>query len=152
MKKMNKKGFTLIEMLVVIAIIAILVAIIIPTVMNATDKSKAATDAANLRSAKAVITTGMLGSSENYAKPETGSKTVTDAALADSKVPANSKYNPDDAFNASIAADGTVSVYYGNHALEYYASIADGKTPVTTYDKTSGGSGSGEGGTQGVLS
>ena len=30
--KMNKKGFTLIEMLVVIAIIAILVAIVIPVV------------------------------------------------------------------------------------------------------------------------
>lgn len=50
MKKENKKGFTLIEMLVVIAIIAVLVAIIIPTVTSATGKAKAATDAANLRS------------------------------------------------------------------------------------------------------
>lgn len=49
----NKKGFTLIEMLVVIAIIAILVAIIVPTVTNATNKAKFATDAANLRSALA---------------------------------------------------------------------------------------------------
>ena len=48
--KMNKKGFTLIEMLVVIAIIAILVAIVIPTVSNATTKAKEATDVANLRS------------------------------------------------------------------------------------------------------
>lgn len=51
--KTNKKGFTLIEMLVVIAIIAILVAIIVPTVTSATSKAKAATDAANLRSAMA---------------------------------------------------------------------------------------------------
>ena len=50
MKKMNKKGFTLIEMLVVIAIIAILVAIVIPTVSNATEKAKQATDVANIRS------------------------------------------------------------------------------------------------------
>ena len=50
MKKINKKGFTLIEMLVVIAIIAILVAIIIPTVSNATEKAKQATDLANIRS------------------------------------------------------------------------------------------------------
>ena len=48
--KMNKKGFTLIEMLVVIAIIAILVAIVIPTVTNATEKAKQATDLANIRS------------------------------------------------------------------------------------------------------
>ena len=57
MNKMNKKGFTLIEMLVVIAIIAVLVAIIVPTVSNATNKAKAAADAANMRScaAKAAI-------------------------------------------------------------------------------------------------
>ena len=48
-KLMNKKGFTLIEMLVVIAIIAVLVAIIVPTVTSATGKAAAATNAANLR-------------------------------------------------------------------------------------------------------
>ena len=53
MKKMNKKGFTLIEMLVVIAIIAILVAIIIPTVSSATIKAKEAADVANIRSSVA---------------------------------------------------------------------------------------------------
>ena len=56
MKKMNKKGFTLIEMLAVIAIIAVLVAIIVPAVGNSTTKAKAATNAANLRSAAASIT------------------------------------------------------------------------------------------------
>ena len=60
MNKMNKKGFTLIEMLVVIAIIAILVAIIIPTVTSATDKASAATNAANLRSVKAEVATAYL--------------------------------------------------------------------------------------------
>ena len=49
-KRLNKKGFTLIEMLVVIAIIAVLVAVIIPVVVSATTKANAATDAANLRS------------------------------------------------------------------------------------------------------
>ena len=45
-----RRGFTLVEMLVVIAIIAVLVAILIPTVTAATTKAKAGTDAANLRS------------------------------------------------------------------------------------------------------
>lgn len=53
MKKMNKKGFTLIEMLAVIAIIAVLVAIIVPAVSGSTTKAKAAADAANLRSVQA---------------------------------------------------------------------------------------------------
>lgn len=60
MKKMNKKGFTLIEMLVVIAIIAVLVAIVIPTVGSATEKAKEAADVANIRSAIAEVTTNAL--------------------------------------------------------------------------------------------
>ena len=58
--KMNKKGFTLIEMLVVIAIIAILVAIVIPVVGNSTEKAKEAKDAANIRSAIATVTAQAL--------------------------------------------------------------------------------------------
>ena len=45
----SRKGFTLVEMLVVIAIVAVLVAIIIPTVTSSTKKARAAADAANLR-------------------------------------------------------------------------------------------------------
>ena len=62
--KMNKKGFTLIEMLVVIAIIAVLVSIIIPVVGNSTTKAQAAANAANLRSIKAEVITKVL--TENY--------------------------------------------------------------------------------------
>lgn len=61
MKKMNKKGFTLIEMLVVIAIIAVLVAIVIPVVGNSTEKAKEAADVANIRAAIAEVTTKALG-------------------------------------------------------------------------------------------
>jgi len=46
----NSKGFTLIEMLIVIAIIAILVAIAIPTFSGALTKAKEAADEANIRS------------------------------------------------------------------------------------------------------
>ncbi len=55
MNKMNKKGFTLIEMLVVIAIIAVLVAIIIPVISAATEKAKESSDAANIRAGIAQV-------------------------------------------------------------------------------------------------
>ena len=42
-------GFTLVEMLIVVAIIAILVAVSIPMVGTALDKARDATDKANLR-------------------------------------------------------------------------------------------------------
>ncbi|WP_122790448.1 type II secretion system protein [Intestinibacillus sp. Marseille-P6563] len=53
-KKMKKTGgFTLIEMLIVVAIIAILVVVSIPMVSSSLDKAKKATDDANFRAAKA---------------------------------------------------------------------------------------------------
>ena len=51
-KLLNKKGFTLMEMLIVVAIIVILVAISVPTFTANLGEAKAATDAANLRAAK----------------------------------------------------------------------------------------------------
>ena len=51
MKKMNKKGFTLAELLIVVAIIAVLVAIAIPVFTSQLEKSRVATDEANIRSA-----------------------------------------------------------------------------------------------------
>lgn len=62
-KKMKKQGgFTLVEMLIVVAIIAILIAVSIPLVTEALEKAKEATDAANERSFKAVLTIKYLSS------------------------------------------------------------------------------------------
>ena len=119
MKKLNKKGFTLIEMLVVIAIIAVLVAIIIPVVSNSTTKAKAATDAANLRSAKAVITAGFLSDDPAFK----AGATVTAAQCG---IPEKSKSNEADTFNASITAEGVVTVKYGSNDIDHYAGIAAG--------------------------
>ena len=79
MKKMNKKGFTLIEMLAVIAIIAVLVAIIVPAVGSSTLKAKASTDAANLRSvlSAATIEYAEKGNLEDLSVAVPAAKSVT---------------------------------------------------------------------------
>jgi len=56
----KKKGFALIEMLVVIGVVAGLVGITIPTVGTATVKASAAANAANLRSVQSAVQTSYL--------------------------------------------------------------------------------------------
>ena len=62
----NKKGFTLAELLIVVAIIAVLVAIAIPIFTTQLEKSKEATDIANIRSAYAEQVTNILDDTNTF--------------------------------------------------------------------------------------
>lgn len=64
MHKNKKKGFTLIEMMVVIAIIAILVTMIVPAVKGYRTRAAAATNAANLRSVEGQLSTLLVTNPE----------------------------------------------------------------------------------------
>ena len=58
--KKNRKGFTLAELLIVVAIIAVLVAISIPIFTTQLEKSREATDLANIRAACAEVMVSAL--------------------------------------------------------------------------------------------
>ena len=58
--KKNNKGFTLAELLIVVAIIAVLVAIAIPVFTTQLEKSREATDASNIRAAYAEVVASAL--------------------------------------------------------------------------------------------
>ena len=66
--KMNKKGFTLAELLVVVAIIAVLVAISIPVFTSQLEKSREAVDLANLRAAYAECATEAITAGADITK------------------------------------------------------------------------------------
>lgn len=59
-KLREKKGFTLAELLIVVAIIAVLVAIAIPIFTNQLEKAREATDVANIRDYYAEVAVALL--------------------------------------------------------------------------------------------
>ena len=135
-KKTSRKGFTLIEMLVVIAIIAVLIAIIIPTVTSSTDKAKAATDAANLRAVLATLNIHVLN----------GTSTVEEI-IADAEHPI-SKMDSDATLRVVYNAPGFIDVYYVNqttgkyYGLDYLSDYATNGTSSLSTDAPSVPSGS----------
>lgn len=125
MNKMNKKGFTLIEMLVVIAIIAVLVSIVIPVVGNSTKRAEAATDAANLRSMQATLT--IMGMNGELAETSTAKKvsTVVSTAPASKSGDGDMMYTYDE--------DTGVVVNFGEGKdITYYSGIAGGDSSDAT--------------------
>lgn len=122
MKKTNKKGFTLAELLVVVAIIAVLVAIAIPIFTSQLEKAREATDLANLRAAYAECTTAVL----------TGNSETTDV-----KKDENGSYKKEVKLTQKTAgfADGSAKVKIGSIEL----SGADFKTGKATVTVTSTG-------------
>lgn len=63
-RKLNVKGFTLAELLIVVAIIAVLVAVSVPIFSSKLEKAREATDVANMRAAKAAAVTQYLSDQE----------------------------------------------------------------------------------------
>ena len=123
--KVNKKGFTLIEMLVVIAIIAVLVSIVIPTVSSATTKAKAATDAANLRAALGGLNVEILLNQD-----------VAEEFII-AMNPTESKLYPGSKLYVVYTVPGIIDVYYVDtekgeyYGLDYLSDIAvNGKTEL----------------------
>ena len=114
----NKKGFTLIEMLVVIAIISVLVSIVIPTVKSYTMKAKASADAANLRIVLGLLNVDVVN----------GDKTVQE--IIDSSPNPTSVMDPGAKLYAVFETPGFVDVFYINdstntcYGIDYLAEIA----------------------------
>lgn len=114
----GKKGFTLAELLVVVAIIAVLVAISIPIFTSQLDKAKKSTDAANLRAAKGAAVTLYLSDEKTAAAwyvydADTGKATAYDtkaaADTAAASVTAYSKLDEGNVVEVAITANGDTS-------------------------------------------
>lgn len=117
--KKNNKGFTLAELLIVVAIIAVLVAIAIPVFTTQLEKSREATDMANVRSAYGTVTIQFLndGSAHSVSvtaqQKQSGWQTSPAPYLEIMNESAISNYSFDaktDSYAVAIDASGVVTV------------------------------------------
>lgn len=82
--KRNKKGFTLVELVIVVAVLAIIAGIAIPTVHNVIDNANNAADASNAQSIELAIKTAQSELAANNTTPSD--------AIAKLKNPPDEKY------------------------------------------------------------
>ena len=75
-KKLGNQGFSLVELIVVIAIMAVLVGVLAPTLIRNVEKSRESTDMQTLDSIKSSVTTALSLESVNNALAAETSNTV----------------------------------------------------------------------------
>lgn len=97
--KKNQKGFTLVEVIVVLVILAIMAAILIPSLIGYIDKARQNSTQTECR---AVVQAAQTLASEAYAKD----KTITEIEIADS-VPAT---NPDASGKYTIKTEDVLNL------------------------------------------
>lgn len=114
-KLLNKKGFTLMEMLIVVAIIVILVAISVPTFTANLGEAKVATDAANLRAAKSAA---QIYAINNTVDDATGYYSIEDGDVVVGAVPSGyvcgECSNHTDAYISVTYTDGEPTVAWSD--------------------------------------
>lgn len=117
----NKKGFTLAELLIVVAIIGILVAVSIPVFTSKLENARVATDMANMRAAKAAAVTEILGQTTTSAeqtyyydaatgKLEAQRDNVTGYGKSGKEVEGATGTPKDNVLKVTISSDGSVTL------------------------------------------
>lgn len=126
MKKNNKKGFTLVELVIVVAVMAILVAIAIPTIGSITTK---ATDAVNKTNCETIESMIKLEAAKKQAKDD---GTVEISATDVKTALENAKLGIDDGTFYYDTVTGAVTT--AKHASNKSITITYASGVVTTAD------------------
>jgi len=119
MKKTNKKGFTIVELVIVIAVIGILAAILIPTFVNLTENARAAALQSNLRNAyTAYLADAEDGENDEFggALVERGMDKVVMSTVAENPTASNSYVwkaltpGAEEKWNEGVLTGGTLTL------------------------------------------
>ena len=129
-KARNKKGFTLVELIIVIAIIGILAGITAPRLASFNEKAREATDEANARVIASIIAIQAADGAldDNGATPIAVAGSAIEDLLPEGTVPSIVS----DAYDG----DGTYVFYYDNNATDgivVYAGTTGSEDAITIY-------------------
>lgn len=119
----NKKGFTLAELLVVVAIVGVLVAISIPIFSSQLEKAREATDVANMRAAKAEAVADYLSAELDTEVWTINTTDGTAVAYYNAGTGLMQKSAPTSKYGKGTTADGGAT-YNGYQSSESYTSKA----------------------------
>ncbi|MCH3942853.1 MAG: prepilin-type N-terminal cleavage/methylation domain-containing protein [Atopobiaceae bacterium] len=120
------RGFTLMEMLVVVAIIAVLVAIAIPLFAGQLAKARAAADAANCRSAKSLATVECMSNYDGDFSRKTEAEWVTFVTTEGGSIPSKGQADGS-SLSCTYTTSGITFTYggtSGNAALNTFEDLA----------------------------
>lgn len=140
MKKMNNKGFSLVELIIVIAIMAILIVVLAPQYLKYVEKSRNSTD---LQNATEIVTALQVYAADPEADPAfqkndvieikveaskgqiitdtngAGAKALTEAAITIGDIKCSSKTNWQDyTIKGVVQADGSIEFTYSGTDFE----------------------------------
>lgn len=141
MKRLGKKGFTLVELMVVIVIIGILVAIIVPSVTSAVNSAK---KQSALADAKSQLTTWSIevataGSTAKYFVGDVETALTEAEAL---RIAGEKVFMKNDEFGFIVIEDGTARWPEADETVppasgDYYEMAVNGNNVITITKKTS---------------
>jgi type IV pilus assembly protein PilA len=140
MKKMNNKGFSLVELIIVIAIMAILAGAIAPALIRYIDKSRKSNDVTSCKAIKTAVETALGNESIYEFLTNNGTGGLTTIEILPGKTVTNAGVTTDymvitgctvDTANGMDANIGTIT------AKEIGTNIGE-KTPKIKYKKSSG--------------
>lgn len=132
-KKLGNKGFSLVELIVVIAIMAVLVGVLAPTLIRNVEKSRESTDLQNLDSIRQSVVTAM--STEKVAqKLDTTNGDLIDYSALTASGDSLNGYLYDEMKDDNTLGVSMKSAAAGKSGNKIYISISkDGKVYVGVY-------------------